>query len=457
MEMNNLHLSTSSCYIELNQWLCYTEPCARHILLCPLTLSCCNMLVPACCLFSLFGFVACNFSSSLWFPPSLDHSFSCIALFFLFLCFCFAVSVTLRYGYYGDSTILLGPASSRLMKASSLFVKQLRVSNKDNNQVILHSFNEKPKLSSQTTWTASNFFLVEAHKSKGISLWLNKGSTIHMRWEAHTSSSLNQLHGMVIKGEKKFGLLQPKQTNFSIAIAVRETVNGKEAEYMIEEDDRYDIGVLNMNARNIILTMEVNVSAKVYDTTKAKKMCSIANGSCRLSFVFPNTHYVILTATNNGDGGSYVEITLVARVLTYILLLGFFMIVVYLILKFLGVYDGSDQNSHVTVNVTYRTSNVVATQTETEPLMPAETNRFSYGTNAEDDKEDSGASSSSSEELYDEKLCCICYDEQRNSFFVPCGHCATCYECAQRIVDGESKVCPICRRLIHKVRRLYHN
>ncbi|KAH1244481.1 Death-associated inhibitor of apoptosis 1 [Glycine max] len=425
------HFCFSSCYLELNQWLCYTESCTLSLYHPCISISGGNML--GCCLLSPFGFVAYNFSSSL-------------------------VSITLRYGYYGDSCILLGPASSRLMKTSSVFVKQLQVSNKDNNQVILHAFNEKPELSSQTNWTVSNLCLVEAYKSKGISLWLNQGSTIRMGWEAHTTSSLDQLHGMVIKGEKKFKLPQAKQTSFPNAMALHKIVNGKEAEYKVEEDNMYHMGVLNMNARNIILNMKVNVSAKVYDTTKGKKMCSTANGSCRLSFVFPNTQYVIFTAPGKGDGGSYVEISFLARVLTYILLLGALMIVVYLILKFLGVYDGGDRNSRVTVDATYRTSDVVARQTETEPLMQVETNRWTYGTNAKDDEEeDSGASSSSSEELYDEKLCCICYDEQRNSFFVPCGHCATCYDCAERIVDGESKVCPICRRLIHKVRRLYHN
>jgi len=77
------------------------------------------------------------------------------------------------------------------------------------------------------------------------------------------------------------------------------TLLGKEAEYLVEEDDRYHIGVLNMNAKNIFLTMEVNVSAKVYDTTKAKKMCSTENGPCRLSVFFPETHYIILTAADN--------------------------------------------------------------------------------------------------------------------------------------------------------------
>jgi len=80
--------------------------------------------------------------------------------------FSFAVSATLRYGYYGDSLILLGPASSRLVTTSSVFVKQLQVSSKDKNQVFLHAFNKKPELSSQTIWTASDFFLVEAYKSK---------------------------------------------------------------------------------------------------------------------------------------------------------------------------------------------------------------------------------------------------------------------------------------------------
>lgn len=36
--------------------------------------------------------------------------------------------------------------------------------------------------------------------------------------------------------------------------------------------------------------------------------------------------------------------------------------------------------------------------------------------------------------LYDAKICIVCYDQPRNCFFVPCGHCATCFSCAQRYV-----------------------
>jgi len=84
--------------------------------------------------------------------------------------------------------------------------------------------------------------------------------------------------------------------------------------------------------------------------------------------------------------------------------------------------------------------------TETDQLLPrkALSLLFSYGTCNKDlesgncSTSSSSSSSSSdgkngsSEELYDGKICVICYDEERNCFYVPCGHCATCYVCAQR-------------------------
>ncbi|KAL5707133.1 hypothetical protein ACHQM5_025220 [Ranunculus cassubicifolius] len=72
---------------------------------------------------------------------------------------------------------------------------------------------------------------------------------------------------------------------------------------------------------------------------------------------------------------------------------------------------------------------------EARPLVPEKAIQFTYGTNEEDEEL---GKSGNSEDLYKGKICVICYDEQRNCFFVPC----------------ENKVCPICRRLIHRVRRM---
>lgn len=79
---------------------------------------------------------------------------------------------------------------------------------------------------------------------------------------------------------------------------------------------------------------------------------------------------------------------------------------------------------------------------ETNPIWRGKTVQYiSYGTCDLESgiRSDNGVgscsrrgSSSQEEDLYDKKVCVICYDEQRNCFFVPCGHCATCYVCAQR-------------------------
>ncbi|KAJ8539528.1 hypothetical protein K7X08_013780 [Anisodus acutangulus] len=208
----------------------------------------------------------------------------------------------------------------QLLRVSSLFVKQVEVRDNDKEGVSLYGFSEKPdQLSVEAKWSSSKFVTVGSCSHKGISLWLNKGSRIRIKWEAQTSI-LNQLEVSLIKG--------------------------------------------------------VSV------------------------------------------------------------------IIICLILKSLGACDDES----------YAEERPVSREvTETDPIMPQKEVRSIYGTYEE---EANSSRSSSSEDLYDGKICVICYDNPRNCFFVPCGHCATCQECAQRIVDVESRVFPVCRRPIHKVRKL---
>ncbi|KAL5559136.1 hypothetical protein UlMin_035347 [Ulmus minor] len=359
------------------------------------------------------------------------------------------VAVTVRYGYFGDCRMVLGPSSSRLVKANSLFIEEIEARDDDKKGVSLHSFSEKPELSFETNWTVSDYLIVGSYSRKGFSLWLNRGSKIYLRLDAH-SSILDHLEAVMLKGERNFETLVPKLKNSFNATLLNETISGKEAKYAIEEDDRYYLDIINTNSRSIITTLNVSVSSKMYNLTKAQNECSTTNGSCRVKLLFADTKYVVLTTPNTGKlDGWYIEISFMARVVTYIALLGFIVIVIFLIFKYLGGCDGEN-------SVEYRSTPVQIQEeiTETHPILPEKPIRHTYGTGEEDEEDE--ASSTSSEDLYDAKLCVICYDDQRNCFFVPCGHCATCYDCAQRIMAEESKVCPICRRLVHKVRRLFN-
>ncbi|KAK9949065.1 hypothetical protein M0R45_004609 [Rubus argutus] len=146
----------------------------------------------------------------------------------------------------------------------------------------------------------------------------------------------------------------------------------------------------------------------------------------------------------------YVTLTFLIRLTLYVTILTLLVIGVYMIMKYLSEYEDGGSSVEDVYNYT-----------ESSPILPpAKTMPVTYGTCDQWDVESSGHCSSgsitgsSSEELYDGKICVICYTEPRNCFLVPCGHCATCYDCAQRIFEGENRTCPICRRSIRKVRQL---
>lgn len=126
--------------------------------------------------------------------------------------------------------MVLGPSSSRLMKASSVFVEQIEVRDENGKGAIIYGFSEKPELSKEANWSASNYLMVGSYGRKvtlnyiymlsgelnftnyvdfffmrlgiefqGYSLWLNKGSRISIRWATQTSR-LDKIEVIIIKG-----------------------------------------------------------------------------------------------------------------------------------------------------------------------------------------------------------------------------------------------------------------
>ncbi|XP_010556424.1 PREDICTED: E3 ubiquitin-protein ligase SPL1 [Tarenaya hassleriana] len=151
-------------------------------------------------------------------------------------------------------------------------------------------------------------------------------------------------------------------------------------------------------------------------------------------------------SANNDDGDEwYRELSFEARVAAYIIILGTIIIIIFLILKFLSEYDAEFSTDRLPEPAGEGAS-------VTTPLMSVKSPLTTYGTGKGDGET---ASFSSSEDVYNEKLCVICYEEWRNCFFVPCGHSATCRGCARKLMEADTRVCPICRRVIRKSRRTW--
>ncbi|KAJ4913046.1 RING/U-box superfamily protein [Raphanus sativus] len=138
--------------------------------------------------------------------------------------------------------------------------------------------------------------------------------------------------------------------------------------------------------------------------------------------------------------GWYNELSITARLVVYITFLGTIMFLIFLILKFLSDCDTEHDMERLPV---------VAGEEVTgwTPLIN-EPSEVTWKRDLET------ASFSSADDVDYSTLCVICFEERRNCFFVPCGHSATCRGCAEKIMSEENKVCPICRRVIRKAKRL---
>ena len=121
--------------------------------------------------------------------------------------------------------------------------------------------------------------------------------------------------------------------------------------------------------------------------------------------------------------------------LIVIAFLGTIMFLIFLILKYLSDCDMEDDTERLPVVAGEEVT--VWTPSEVTGKGDLET-----------------ASFSSADDVDYSTLCVICFEERRNCFFVPCGHSATCRGCAEKIMSEENKVCPICRRVIRKAKRL---
>ena len=57
----------------------------------------------------------------------------------------------------------------------------------------------------------------------------------------------------------------------------------------------------------------------------------------------------------------------------------------------------------------------------------------------------------------DAKQCTICCDNEKSAILVPCGHTGYCVPCMRRLVETSKPICPLCRKPITQVMRIFAN
>lgn len=225
------------------------------------------------------------------------------------------------------------------------------------------------------------------------------------------------------------------------------------------------MAVGNLNYGVVQVWLDIRSRALLYNTTGAYYECNLGQKPCRMRFFLARRNAALLTSPPQRPGTATgvwsVKLTYGPRWITYLLGVAGMSFLIWLVLWYLNNMQSTHQEGI------------------RDPLGPMESQQTPLLSRKDDDLASWGSSYDglSQDDEYNEdgldltapqgrqvkdgeynsnirRLCAICFDAPRDCFFLPCGHHASCFECGTRIAEVAG-TCPICRRPIKKVRKIY--
>ncbi|XP_021744721.1 uncharacterized protein LOC110710698 isoform X2 [Chenopodium quinoa] len=380
-------------------------------------------------------------------PPG-DDTLSCVIVI---LTFWFFVSMTLIMGIFGSENLQIGPYSSILLRANPLFVHTVKVETSKHMKVapVLYGFYENPPLEITKIWSESVNASIKPESHKEWIYYLNKGSQINISYNVESSSSLLLIVAKGIEGLAEW-LEDPSYSDGTLSWNVIRG-SGSITQDILRSYDYY-VAVGNLNSEDVEVELNLTILSSMHNTEFSYYKCNLTQGWCNLKIPFPGGNAALLTTPgplevclqgveNNRE---YVKLSYEPRWMTYFL--GGMTSIMLWAFNFLNRIRRNMEES------TESQSGDLGS--ERAPLLSQKDDEISslgssYDSGSQNDEE-------AQEDLEEgcRRLCVICFDAPKDCFFIPCGHCATCFTCGIRIAEIAG-TCPICRRKMKKVRRIY--
>lgn len=387
-----------------------------------------------------------------------DDVWSCLAVL---IAFWFFASLTIILGYYGSVSLELGPNCSRLVQPNPLFVQSLKAGElgKPKPGPILYGFYKPPPLDVEITWTQQHDAVVPKDFHKEWALFLNKGSKVDISYSIK-SLGATPLSLVIAQGTESLieWIDDPSYPNTTLSWNI---INGSgNIQQEIPTSSSYYIAVGNFNSEEVKVELKFIVKSLIYDISQAYYSCPLSNHLCSLQLFLMGTTTAVLTSPGPAEGASdedwYVKLSYGPRWIIYIIGSGVMTVLLLLALRLCNMFRPPGRDGYQAGEI----------ESERTPLLSQKDDDSSswgssYDSNSheEEDLEKwlavnciEGKSVAEGENL--RRLCVICFDAPRDCFFLPCGHCAACYTCGTRIAE-EVGVCPICRRSLKKVRKIF--
>ncbi|GAB2285732.1 hypothetical protein Dimus_020169 [Dionaea muscipula] len=384
-----------------------------------------------------------------------DDAWSCLVVL---VTFWFFASMTLILGFYGPADLQLGPNCSRLITTNPIFVQSIKAQVEDQvSGPMLYGFHRTPPLDVETTWSETHSVSVLANYHQEWVYYLNPGSTLDISYDVEFPSYA-PMSLVIAQGTESLveWVDDPSYPNTTLSWNI---ISGSgKIEQEITTSATYFIAVGNLNSEAVKIELNFTIKAFLYNTSRASFKCSLDDNVCSFNLFLLQENVVVLTSpgpeqAKDADGW-YVNISYGPRWTTYIVGSGITTLFILAVFRFCHLWQASREDR----------SRYEAGQENREALLsPKDDDLSSWGSSydsasqeGEDLEERIQEPKKEGDQVNSNRrsLCVICIDAPRDCFFLPCGHCAACFTCGSKIAE-EAGTCPICRRKMKKVRKIF--
>ncbi|KAG4145310.1 hypothetical protein ERO13_D05G089600v2 [Gossypium hirsutum] len=391
-----------------------------------------------------------------------DDVWYCVIVLIAF--WLFAASITLMVGFYGSVSLQISPHSSHLVRPNSFFVQSIEFEESDKQKpgLMVYGFHRPPPLDVEISWTETHDIFIPPNFHKEWLFFLNEGSQVNISYAIRSASSL-PLSLVIAQGIESLAkwVEDPSYPNTSLSWNIIYGTGKIQQE--IPKSSNYYLAVGNLNTKEVEIQLNFSVKALSYDTSQAYYTCSLGDHLCDLELYLLHPNVAVLSSPGRNEESPnniwYVKVSYGPRWISYFVGSGVMTVLVLIAFRLWKMKQ--------------RRSNVGEMGSQRAPLLAQKDDDIAswgssyYSLSNDEDEEDpetwqQAATCLEGKPLNDGErssnnprhLCVVCFGSPRDCFFLPCGHCATCFTCGTRIAE-EAGTCPICRRKMKKVRKVF--
>nr|KJB55742.1 hypothetical protein B456_009G092000 [Gossypium raimondii]KJB55743.1 hypothetical protein B456_009G092000 [Gossypium raimondii] len=327
---------------------------------------------------------------------------------------------------------------------------------------MVYGFHRPPPLDVEISWTETHDIFIPPNFHKEWLFFLNEGSQVNISYAIRSASSL-PLSLVIAQGIESLAkwVEDPSYPNTSLSWNIIYGTGKIQQE--IPKSSNYYVAVGNLNTKEVEIQLNFSVNALSYDTSQAYYTCSLGDHLCDLELYLLHPNVAVLSSPGRNEESPnniwYVKVSYGPRWISYFVGSGVMTVLVLIAFRLWKMKQ--------------RRSNVGEMGSQRAPLLAQKDDDIAswgssyYSLSNDEDEEDpetwqQAATCLEGKPLNDGErssnnprhLCVVCFGSPRDCFFLPCGHCATCFTCGTRIAE-EAGTCPICRRKMKKVRKVF--